>query len=101
MVQPPHIASSTRTATNIMVITGLILVVSLVGNAILGISVQFPMLIPLWCVLVIGGSLYLLAYQEHVADVSHIIQGATIVDTYTKSHSLAQHGVRHHRYAHY
>lgn len=83
MEQPPHIASSTRTATNIMVITGLILVVSLVGNAILGISVQFPMLVPLWCVLVIGGSLYLLAYQEQVPDVSHVIQRATVIDKYT------------------
>ncbi len=83
MEQPPHIASSTRTATNIMVITGLILVVSLVGNAILGISDQFPMLVPLWCVLVIGGSLYLLAYQEQVPDVSHVIQRATVIDKYT------------------
>ena len=88
MVQPPHIASSTRTATNIMVITGLILVVSLVGNAILGISVQFPMLIPLWCVLVIGGSLYLLAYQEQVPDVSHVIQRATVIDRYTAGQAV-------------
>ena len=64
--------------------TGLVMVVSLVGNEFFGISNAFLMIVPLWCLLMIGGSLYLLAYQEHVADVSHIIQGATIIDTYTK-----------------
>jgi Transmembrane protein 43 len=84
MEQSPHVASSKRTTQGITVIAGLIMAVSLVGNEILGISNTFPMVVPLWCMLMIGGSLYLLAYQEQVPDVSHIIQGATIVDTYTK-----------------
>ena len=83
MEQSPHVASSTGTAKNILMIAGGVLLVSIVGNAILGISVLFPMLVPLWCMLMIGGSLYLLAYQEQVPDVSHIIQRATVIDTYT------------------
>lgn len=85
MEQSPQVASSTGTAKNILMIAGAVLLVSIVGNAILGISELFPMLVPLWCIGMIGGSLYLLAYQEQVPDVSHMIARATVIDTYTAS----------------
>ena len=83
MVRDPNTASSKKTSNGIIAIVGIVVLVSLVANGILGLSRLFPPIIPLWGIAVIIGSLYLLAYQERVPDLSSIIKKAIILDTYT------------------
>jgi hypothetical protein len=84
MVRDPNTASSKTTSNGIIAIVGIVgivVLVSLVANGILGLSRLFPPIIPLWGIAVIIGSLYLLAYQERMPDMSTLIKKASHLDT--------------------
>jgi len=62
-----------------MAFVGIVMIVSIITNEILGISCLFPPIIPL------GGidSLYMLAYRERTPDLPHLIPKAMLLDIYT------------------
>lgn len=83
MALDPNTASSKSTSQGIMMIVGFLIIVSIIANELLGISRLFPPLVGLWGIIVIVGSLYMLAYQERVPDISTLIKKAIVLDTYT------------------
>jgi len=88
MALDPNTASSNSTSRGIIMIVGFVMLVSIIANEILGIGRLFPPLVGLWGIIVIAGSLYMLAYQERVPDLSTIIKKATLLDTYTAGRPL-------------
>lgn len=83
MALDPNTASSKSTSQGIIIIVVGVMMISIIANALLGISRLFPPLVELWGIIVVGGSLYMLAYQERVPDLSTLVKKAILLDTYT------------------
>ena len=76
MHEAPRAHTSQQEYRRILTYAGMVMLVSLVANAVLGISESQPMLVPIWGAGVAGAFWYLLARHERIPDLSRLASTA-------------------------
>ena len=77
-----HAGTGTIGFGRILVYAGMVVLVSVVANAMFGISDSIPILVPLWGIAVAGTFLYFLAQHERIPDVSTLASRAVLIDAH-------------------
>lgn len=82
MKRATHAGTGTIGFGRILVYAGMVVLVSVVANAMFGISESLPILVPMWGIAVAGTFLYFLAQHERIPDMSGLASRAVLIDAH-------------------